>query len=314
MSEPIKLSVVVPVFNEEGSLRELCSQLRAALGGDYESHEVIFIDDGSTDSSFEILKALHEGDGRVKVLRFRRNFGQTAAMDAGFKKARGGLIVSMDADLQNDPTDIPRLIKKLGEGFDVVCGWRRNRKDPLAKRVSSKLSNIIRNSLTGEKIHDSGCSLRVYRREVLSELEIYGEMHRYIPALLTWKGFKVGEIEIEHHPRVYGKTKYSSGRLANGFLDLMFVKFWSDYSTRPLHVFGTVGLTQYVLACMIFVEQIIWALIVKVFYAGPLLLLGIMLTITGTLSIMLGFLSEILIRIYYSRTNSKFYSVRDDIS
>ncbi|MBD3388492.1 MAG: glycosyltransferase [Candidatus Altiarchaeales archaeon] len=305
------LSVVIPVYNEVESIGPLHSQLKKVFDSMGSPYEIIFVDDGSDDGSYEALKSLSEMHEQVRVVKFRRNFGQTAAIDAGFTHASGSVIVSMDADLQNDPADIPRLLEKLDEGYDVVCGWRHQRHDPLSKTLPSAFANRLRKLLTGEEIHDSGCSLRAYTRESVSELELYGEMHRYIPSLLTWKGFKLGEVKVNHRPREHGKTKYSSGRLINGLFDLLFVKFWSDYSTRPLHFFGNFGVSQYLLAGLIFVEQIIKALIIGRLEAGPLLMLGILLTITGMLSIIFGFLSEIMIRAYFSGSKFKFYSVEE---
>jgi glycosyltransferase involved in cell wall biosynthesis len=303
------LSVIVPVYNEGENIRELSRQLAEVLPSITADYEVIFIDDGSTDNTKEILEELHSRDKSVKAIRFRRNFGQSAAMDAGFKHAKGEIVVSMDGDLQNDPRDIPKLLKKLDEGYDVVCGWRHKRADPPSKKIPSALSNWLRKRLTDEEIHDSGCSLRAYMRNTLDDLELYGETHRYIPAMLRWRGYRIGEFKVRHNPRIHGKSKYNTSRLVNGLMDLFFIKFWTDYSTRPLHFFGTLGLLQYVLSTLIFIEQVIKALIIGELTAGPLLILVVLLLITGTLSITLGFLGEILVRTYYMKSGVTPYSI-----
>jgi len=294
------ISIIIPVYNEEANINILYRLLAKVLSK--HAYEIIFVDDGSRDGSFNKIKELHKKDKRVKAIRFRRNFGQTAAVDSGIRHANGDIIVTMDADLQNDPSDIPALLTKLNEGYDLVNGWRYKRKDRLfSKRIPSLISNFLVRKLTKVNLHDQGCTLRVMRKEAVRNLRLYGEMHRFIPALVAMNGFKVAELKVRHHQRQYGKTKYKFNRIFKGFLDLLYIKFWYSYSTRPLHFFGALGFLQYLLAVLIFIEQAIKALVVRQLTLGPLLMLGILLIVTGTLFIVFGFLGEILIRTYYSR-------------
>lgn len=303
------ISIVIPTYNEEENLEVLYEELKPVMESLNKSYEIIFIDDGSNDKTFKILKSIHAKDKAVKIIKFRKNFGQTAALSAGFENADGDVLISIDSDLQNDPADIPKLLEKLNRGYDLVTGWRHERRDPISKRISSKIANWLREKLIKENIHDSGCTLRAYKKEVVKDLKLYGEMHRYIPALVHAKGFRVDEIKVKHRERKHGKTKYGFTRIAKGFLDLLYIKFWLDYSTRPLHVFGSLGLFQYILSFLIFIEQIIKAVIVKKLELGPLLLLSVLLLITGTLFILFGFLSEIQIRIYYEKIGEKPYDI-----
>lgn len=294
-----KLSVVIPVYDERKSIPVLYDEIIfyiRKLGLDY---EIIFIDDGSRDSSLKKLRKLADIDKRVNIIKFRRNYGQSAALDAGFKHSKGDIIITMDSDLQNNPKDIGKLLVKLQEGYDAVIGWRKNRRDSLSKRFFSSLANSLRMWLTRSRIHDSGCTLKAFRKTCVKELHLYGEMHRYIPTLLSFEGFKVGEIAVDHRARKYGRTKYGFSRIMKGFLDLLFIKFWNDYSTRPLHFFGFFGLIQYLVAFLIMVEQIIKAFYIGGLHLGPLLLLAAILLVTGTITFFFGFISEIVIRTYY---------------
>jgi glycosyltransferase involved in cell wall biosynthesis len=233
------ISIVIPVFNEEKNVNILHSEIIKSLSGLKIKYEIIFVDDGSKDNTFANLKKLKN----VTIIKFRRNFGQTAAMVAGIEKAKGKTIATMDGDLQNDPHDIAKMYKVMHKhGCDVVSGWRINRKDSFAKRILSKFANTLRNSLIHDPVHDSGCSLKLYKKECFEEIDLMGEMHRYIPALLRWKGFRICEVKVKHYPRKYGKTKYGINRLIRGFLDLFNVWFWRKYSARPLHFFGSIGL------------------------------------------------------------------------
>lgn len=241
-SEVVEVSVVLPVYNEEGNLRPLAAELREVLEESYDRWEVIFVDDGSTDASYENLKAVHEEDERFKVIRFRKNFGQSPALDAGLDYAYGDVVVTMDSDGQNDPRDIPKLVSKLDEGYDCVSGWRHDRDDPLSKRFFSRLASMIRKLFLGTDLNDYGCTLKAYRREASKDIDLHGEMHRYIPALLSWRGYRIAEVEVNHRPRRNGKTKYSWQRLPKGFLDLVNVWFWKKFSGRPLHIFGGLGI------------------------------------------------------------------------
>ncbi len=296
-----KISVVIPTYNEQDNIEPVYTELRRVLHSDY---ELIFVDDGSKDNTLNNLLKLHEKDKRVKIIRFKRNFGQTAAMDVGLKQASGEIIITMDADLQNDPSDIPKLIAKLNEGYDVVSGWRYNRRDTLSKRLFSMAANFIRRRLVKDKIHDAGCTLKAFKHECVQELNLYGEMHRYITTILSLRGYSVGEIKVNHRQRIHGKTKYNFKRVFKGFFDLLFIKFWNDFSSRPLHFFGSLSLIQYALSFLIFVEQIIKAFIVGELNAGPLLILVVLLFITGSLTFLFGFLAEIMIRTYYKDTKN----------
>ncbi len=295
----VEYSIVLPVYNEQDNILPLYQELTPVLHSLGHPYEIIFVDDGSTDHTFERIRLLAAHDKRLRIVKFRRNFGQTAALDAGIKHATGNIIITLDADLQNDPKDIPRLLAKMREGYDVVSGWRWKRKDSFFKRFFSRFANRLRRWLTGETIHDSGCTLKVYKRECFKDITLYGEMHRYIPAILRFKGFRIGELPVHHRQRKYGTTKYNFKRLFKGFFDLLFIKFWNDFSTRPIHFFGTAATAQFVLAFVILIEQIIKAFIIRELLLGPLLILSVMLIITGFLTFIFGFLAEIMIRLYY---------------
>ncbi len=308
----VEVSIVIPAFNEEENVSLLYERVSFVMRKTGKPYEILFIDDGSRDRTLSVLKAINRKDKSARVIVFRRNFGQTAALDAGFKNAKGKIIVAMDADLQNDPEDIPRLISKLSEGYDCVSGWRFNRKDGFSKRIFSFFANIIRRSLTKEDIHDSGCTLKAYRRECFDGLTLFGEMHRFIPALLKWRGFKVTELKVKHHHRKFGKTKYNLFRVFKGFLDLLVVKFWMQYSARPIHLFGGVGLILSSFGLIID----LYLLAVKLFlHRGisdrPLLILGVLLIMVGVQFIIFGFLADILIKIYYKDSGN--YSIKEII-
>jgi glycosyltransferase involved in cell wall biosynthesis len=294
------ISIVIPAYNEQDNVLLLYAQLKKVLDPMKKDYEIIFIDDGSTDRTYENLASLNRKDRKVKIIKLRKNFGQTAAMDAGFKNAAGDVIIALDADLQNDPEDIPKLLKKLDEGYDAVSGWRYKRSDPFSKKVFSWIANTMRKAITGEKIHDSGCSLKAYRKECFRDLNLYGEMHRFIPAILMWKGFKVGEVKVEHRPRKSGKTKYTMVRLIKGFLDLIVVAFWQKYSARPIHLFGTLGIVSFILGFIIG----LYLTFTKLYYHEgianrPILLLAVLLVIVGVQFIIFGLITDILIKIYY---------------
>ncbi|MFH1324022.1 MAG: glycosyltransferase family 2 protein [Nanoarchaeota archaeon] len=307
-----ELSIVIPTYNEEGNISILYSEIKGILDPLKKEYEIIFIDDGSADNTFRILKSLHEKDRKIKIIRFRKNFGQTAALDAGFKSSKGNIVIVMDSDLQNDPKDIPNLLEKINEGYDVVSGWRFKRKDPLSKRLFSRIANSLRKAITKEKIHDSGCSLKAYKKECLNGLSLYGEMHRFIPAILSWKGFKIGEVKVNHRKRKYGKTKYGIKRLVKGFLDLMVLKFWMQYSARPIHLFGGMGILSSITGLVIG----IYLTIAKIFYGvplsnRPLLLLSMLLLILGVLLLVFGVLADIMIKLYYK--DNQVYSIKEKI-
>ena len=297
------LSIVIPVYNENENISLLYSELKKVLSELKKSYELIFVDDGSSDGSFEALKRIHRNDKNVKIIKFRRNFGQTAAISAGFENASGEIVITMDADLQNDPKDIPRLLEKINEGYDIVSGWRKGRKDPLLmKKIPSKISNFLTRKLTGVEIHDSGCTLKAYKKLALKNIELYGEMHRFIPAILSWKGFRVSEIPVSHKARKFGKTKYGVWRIMKGFLDLLVVVFWKKYSTRPIHLFGGLGLLFGFLGFVIG----LYLGIIRIFYNQgisnrPLLLLGILLIILGVQFVIFGLLADIMVKLYYGK-------------
>ncbi|MHA2215346.1 MAG: glycosyltransferase family 2 protein [Candidatus Hodarchaeales archaeon] len=310
MAEKIFLSIVIPLYNEEESIHSLYEKLKDNLRKIGKSYEIIFIDDGSTDRTFEAIKNIRKKDRNTEVISFRKNFGQTAAIKAGFDNAKGEIIVTMDGDLQNDPGDIEKLLKKVEEGYEVVSGWRHNRKDPILKKIPSKISNWLNNKLSGLDIHDSGCTLKAYKKEATEDLELYGEIHRYIPAILDWRGFKVGEVKVRHHPRKYGKTKYGQWRLVKGFLDLVNLKFWTQYSSRPLHFFGPIGLLQLLLGFFIG----LYLSILRLFFGQslanrPLLFAAILLMLLGVQFITFGFLSEIMIKVYFGSVQGKNYDI-----
>lgn len=292
------ISIVIPVYNEEENIPILHSKIRSVMKKLNNRYEVIFVDDGSTDSSFKVLEKLHRQNKNVKIIKFRGNFGQTAALNVGFKYAKNPVIVTMDADMQNDPNDIPNLLSKLKEGYDVISGWRYSRKDPISKVFFSNISNLLRSLVTKETIHDSGCSLKAYKRECFEDLELYGEMHRFIPTLLRWKGFKIGEVKVSHLPRKYGKSKYNYKRIFRGFADLVNAKLLMDYSTRPSYLFFNIGILNIVMAIALGVYNIVeYGL---AFNVGPTLLGAVLFFIIGIQFISFGFLGEMQAKTYYS--------------
>lgn len=314
MKKNIYLSIIIPMFNEEKNISLLYNSLKRVLNKLKKSYEIIFVDDGSIDNSFNILEKIQKKDKTIHIIKFRKNFGQTAAMDAGFREAKGNIIISMDADLQNDPEDIPKLLNKLNEGYDVVCGWRYNRQDSFFKKIFSNIANWFRRLVTGEKIHDSGCSLRIYKRECLNDLDLYGEMHRYIPALLFWKGYKVEEIKIEHHPRKHGETKYSAIRLLKGFLDLLVIKFWMQYSTRPMHLFGSSGILLGFFGFVIGLYLSVLKLVYKESIGNrPLLILSVLLIVLGIQFFVFGLMADIMIKVYYEKHEQQRYNIEKRI-
>ena len=307
----VELSVVIPAYNEEESVIPCYREIKEALDPLDKSYEIIFVDDGSTDSTFKILQDLSKKDSLLRVLKLRKNFGQSAALRAGFDHAEGRYIITLDADLQNDPHDIPALLQKLESAdFDVVCGWRYSRKDTFSKKIHSKFANCLRKKLTSENIHDSGCTLRIYKRECVKDLELYGELHRYIPAMLGWKGYKIGEIKSNHRERQYGTTKYNWKRLVRGFLDLLVVTFWERYSVRPMHVFGGAGivfsLTGFVISMQLGILRLFFG---RPLSNRPFFLVGIFLIIVGVQFLATGVLADILLKIYYGQNGRKNYLI-----
>jgi glycosyltransferase involved in cell wall biosynthesis len=310
----IELSVVIPIKNEAPSLTELYREITQTLEAWGRSYEVLVVDDGSTDDSFEMLSKIQAGDPRWRIIRFRRNFGQTAAFSAGFAHARGRLIATSDGDLQNDPGDIPAMVRTLEEqGFDIVCGWRRNRKDAFVSRlIPSMIANRLISWATGVRLHDYGCSLKVFRAEVVKPLKLYGEMHRFIPAIASEQGVRVAEVEVNHRSRRHGSSNYGISRTIRVVLDLLTVKFLLSYSTRPLQIFGLVGLATgvpglIVLAYLSFVKIVQGEPIAN----RPLLLLGVLLVFTGVQLLTLGLLAELQSRTYHESQDKPTYVIRE---
>ncbi len=307
------LSIVVPIYNEVDNLRPLCERVHAVLAPTDWSYELILIDDGSQDGSSELLAELHAEDDTLKVLRFRRNFGQTAALAAGFEYAHGDVIVSLDGDLQNDPIDIPRLLAKLDEGYDLVNGWRVNRQDPfLYRRLPSQIANHMISLTTRVKLHDYGCTLKAFRREVAKGLKLYGEMHRFIPALAGDMGARIAELPVTHHARKHGTSKYGLTRTLWVVLDLLTVKFMSSYATRPSHLFGFLGLIAVLVGGGITTVLGIQRLLFDVQLANrPILLLGILLLVTGIQLVTTGLIAEMLARTYHESQEKPVYWIKD---
>ena len=308
-----EISVVIPIRNESPNIPDLYRELTATLERGGRSYEILIVDDGSTDDSFEQLSRLQKSDDRLRIIRFRRNFGQTAAFAAGFAHARGRLIVTSDGDLQNDASDIPALIAKIGEGYDIVCGWRRNRKDPwLTRRLPSRIANRIISAATGVRLHDYGCSLKVFRAEVVKPLRLYGEMHRFLPAIASDMGVNIAEIVVNHRARRHGRSKYGLDRTVRVILDLLTVRFLATYSTRPLQFFGLLGIIMAALGAGISG----WLAYLRLFaYESianrPLLLFGILLVSTGVQLVTLGLLGEMLARTYHESQNKPTYAIRE---
>ncbi len=308
------LSVILPVFNERENLEPLHARLTDALkplGCDW---EVLYVDDGSTDGSWEVLRRLAAGDGRVRLVRLRKNFGQTPALAAGLAHARHPILVTLDADLQNDPADIPRLIATLGETNDVVSGWRRHRRDPwLTRRVPSWIANFLARRLTGVPLHDFGCTLKAYRREILRDVNLSGEMHRFLPVLAAWVGGRITEVEVRHHPRAHGVSKYGLFRTFKILVDLVTLKFLGDFSARPNYVFGGFGLVSLGLGFLAFLVVAYRAVILRHLEATPLVFLMVVSFITGVLSLFIGFLAEIVIRGFSDIQRRPTYYVRETV-
>ena len=307
------LSVIIPVFNEAQNLRPLYEQLKAALDGHDADYEIIAFDDGSRDDSFAILKELHQQDRKLKVIRFRRNYGQTAAFAAGFDLAQGDVVITMDADLQNDPADIPLLLDKMAEGYDVVSGWRVERKDPfLTRRLPSMIANWLISTVTGVHLHDYGCSLKAYRKEVVKGVQLYGELHRFIPALSSWMGVEVAEIPVQHHARRFGSSKYGISRTIRVILDLITVRFLLSYSTRPIQIFGGLGLLSFGVGALLGVYlSFVKLALGQDIGSRPLLLLAVLLMLVGVQLVSMGLLGELVVRTYYEAQGKPIYTVRE---
>ncbi len=306
------LSVIVPLYNEEENIQLLYDELKEVLDSLEEEHEIVFIDDGSSDTSLEILQGIQSKDGNVIVVSFRRNFGQTAAMSAGFDYAGGDVIITMDGDLQNDPHDIPKLLEKLNDGFDVVTGWRYDRQDAFINRkLPSMIANKIISKTTGVNLHDYGCTLKAFRKDVVKGIKLYGEMHRFIPAIASGMGISFTEVKVNHRSRRFGTSKYGITRTIRVILDLLTVKFILSYATRPLHVFGTVGVLSSVIGTFLALIMIIQRQFFDIPLGGrPLLLLAVLLILMGFQFVVSGLLAELVVRTYHESQQKPIYYVR----
>jgi glycosyltransferase involved in cell wall biosynthesis len=312
MESDVKISIIIPVYNEEESLPLLNQAITDAMGG--LPYEVIYVDDGSTDESIRVLEAMAEDHKEiVRVIEFRRNFGQTAAMVAGIDNASGEVIVTIDADMQNDPADIPKLLEQIDKGYDVASGWRVDRKDTMLTRtMPSRVANWIISKVTGVRLHDYGCTLKAYRREVLEGFHLYGEMHRFIPAYAGMVGAKIIEVPVRHHPRRFGQAKYGLERTAKVILDLFTVKFLISYSNKPIYLFGGAGLFLIALSVLDLVVLVLRRLTppYEHMIRSPLLLMSVMLFTLGFQSILMGLIAELMVRTYYESQSKATYSIR----
>jgi glycosyltransferase involved in cell wall biosynthesis len=305
-----KASLIIPVYNEEENLELLQEEIEKSLNGKI-SYEVVYVDDGSKDTSYEVLEKIAQNKDYVKVIKLRRNYGQTAAMQAGIENSSGEILIPLDSDLQNDPSDIPELINKIEEGYDVVSGWRKNRQDTFINRkLPSVIANSIISWISGVKLHDYGCSLKAYKADVLQYVKLYGELHRFIPVCASWYGAKVTEMPVKHHARRFGKSKYGINRTIKVILDLIVIKFLTNYATRPIYVFGGIS----VVSMLLFIGASIWALILK-FNEGidldstPLPVIAAMFFTVSVQIAMMGLLADMLMRTYYESQDKKIYTV-----
>ncbi len=299
----VRLSVVIPLFNEEESLKELYGALDASLSPHAGQIELIFVDDGSTDGSFEVIRGLRSKDERVKIVRLRGNQGKSAALAVGFRETQGEIIVTLDADLQDDPKEIPKFLAKLEEGYDLVSGWKARRQDPWTRRALSAVFNRVTALMTGLRLHDFNCGFKAYRRDVISELKLHGELHRFIPALASWRGFAVTEIEVEHHPRRYGRSKYGIERIPRGFFALLTVIMLTRYTAKPLHLFGLLGLGLGLAGFGIIGYLSVGWLLGHWIGNRPLYLIGAILAIAGLQLVSFGLLAEMIV--YSSSTQAE---------
>ncbi|MBI4446604.1 MAG: glycosyltransferase family 2 protein [Acidobacteria bacterium] len=305
------ISIVIPIFNEEANVLPLYESLRGALDLLGKTYEILFVDDGSQDGTRVLLSRLSASDPRVRVLEFARNFGQTAAMAAGFEHSRGEIIIPLDADLQNDPADIPRILEKLEQGYDVVSCWRQDRQDSFTRVIPSKVANLLVSWIGGVRLHDYGCTLKGYRREVLRHVRLYGEMHRFIPIFANWAGGKVTEIPVRHHARRHGRSKKPMFRTVKVILDLITIKFLGSYSTKPMYLFGSIGLLSFLSGSLLSVVT----LYQKYFYSvrahrNPLLLLAVFCFIVGVQFILIGLVAELIVRTYHESQGKPTYILR----
>lgn len=308
---PDMLSIIIPLYNEEDNIEPLYAKLDAVLGSLGHPYEVILVNDGSTDDTRARIDAVAVRDERVRVVHLRRNFGQTPAMMAGIDAARGDILIPMDGDLQNDPTDIPKLLAKLDEGYDVVSGWRKDRKDnPIKRNLPSRMANALISFISGVRLHDYGCSLKAYRRDIIKGVKLYGEMHRFIPIHAAWQGARVTEVSVTHHPRIHGASKYGIERTLKVILDLMTVKFLDKYAQKPMYLFGGFGLGSIALSMLFFVFMLYCKLFLnKSFIETPLPLAVVMFMLIGIIAVFMGLIAEILMRTYHESQDKPTYIV-----
>ena len=315
-NQKIDISIIIPVYNEEENVKELFSKIEGVLNRMQKTHEVIFIDDGSIDKTFDILKELSEKNKQLKVIRFRRNFGKSVALTAGFEHVQGEFVITMDGDLQDDPEEIPDFLEKIKEGYDLIVGWQIGKyRKMIRKKIASKIFNMLTNRLTGVKVHDSNCCFKIFRNEVVKNIKLHGELHRYIPALAHWQGYKVSEMKVKYQPRKHGRSKYGSMRLIKGLLDLITVKFLMAYLTRPIHFFGQAGMFLLFLGFLSGAATLIYKFVFGVHLnTTQLPLLTVLFIVVGIQFILMGILAEILIRIYYEPRGKSPYSIKEKIN
>lgn len=314
-----KISIIIPIFNEAENIPQLLEKITTAAKEDHLSYEIIAVDDGSTDESTKILKEAASHNKNLKIISLSRNFGQTAALSAGITNASGNIIILIDADLENDPADIPMLLEKLNQGYDIVSGWRKNRWQGqwLTRKLPSLAANKLISFFTGVRLHDYGCTLKAYKKESLEDLPLYGDMHRYIAAYAASNGYKVVEIPVSYKPRRFGKSKYGLGRTWKVLLDLMVFKFLTDYSRRPIHLFGSVGFISILIGLIAGISSIYFKVSTinhKDFVETPLPLIMAMMVVVGVMLIMMGLLGEVLIRTYFENQNRKSYKIKEKIN
>lgn len=304
-----KISILIPLLNEEESLRPLYFEIKKAVKSISPDYEILFVDDGSTDKSLKVIKDLIKEDNKIKFISFRKNYGKSAALQVGFKNVKGDVVITMDADLQDDPAEIPNLLKKLEEGYDLVSGWKKKRYDPFIKKHTSKFFNFMTVLMSGIKIHDFNCGLKAYRSEAAKSIKVYGELHRYIPVLANWQGFKVGEIPVKHHPRRYGKTKFGISRFFKGAIDLLTVVFTTRYIKRPMHLFGFLGMISFFAGLLVSGYLTYEKLFHNQFISNrPLLFFGMLLIIVGVQFFSVGLLGEMMV---HNSQDDKEYSIKD---
>jgi len=303
-----KLSIVVPLYNEEESIRPFVNEIKRALGKVDIDFEVLLIDDGSTDDSLKQVKEIARTDKRFRFISFRKNYGKSAALHIGFKNAKGNAVVTIDADLQDDPQEILNLLKKLDEGYDLCSGWKKKRRDPFIKKYSSKFFNFVTRLISGIKIHDFNCGLKAYRKEVVENIKVYGEMHRYIPVLAKWQGFKITEIPVQHHPRRYGKSKYGISRFFKGFVDLITVTFATRYIKRPMHFFGFFGALAFIIGVAVLGYLTVLWIQGQPLSNRPMIFLGMLLIIVGVQMFSVGLLGEMLV---HNSMDEKEYVIKE---